>query len=449
MLRLFLVGGDRLPEDLPSGTEVGVEIQIPALGDQPEPAQAGEGQQGEQEAQHPLVERSPAVQPITQGDDHGEARAEDLEHLEAFRGQESRLGGMEGPEQAKELRPPKQGVDPKDEQDNAPQPHARGGGAGQAQECDHRSHPRKPLQTKPSLIPRRNSLDAFWLAPETSGPVPFAICNEIYHSDPSARSWTHEAILEHAARTGYDALELTPYTVCRRVTEVSAAERTRLRDSACRAGVPICGIHWLLARTEGFHITHPDPGVRERTARYLVDLVDFGADLGGRILVFGSPKQRSLEPGVEYARAWDDATAVFRDAVHRAEDRGVVLCFEPLAPSETDFVNTAAEARRFAAQFESPAMKIILDVKAMSSEEIPIPDIIRASVGHFAHFHANDSNLKGPGFGEVDFRPIASALREVGYQGQISVEVFRFEEGPEVIAERSLACLRSAFGSEP
>jgi hypothetical protein len=63
-------------------------------------------------------------------------------------------------------------------------------------------------------------------------------------------------------------------------------------------------------------------------------------------------------------------------------------------------------------------MSIILDVKAMSSEAEPVPNVIRASRGRFGYFHANDSNLKGPGFGDVDFCPIVSALRDVGYDGR-------------------------------
>ena len=96
--------------------------------------------------------------------------------------------------------------------------------------------------------------------------------------------------------------------------------------------------------------------------------------------------------------------------------------------------------------FRSPAMSIILDVKAMSSEGRPVPETIRQSGGRFAYFHANDANLKGPGFGDVDFVPIAQALREVGYDGTVSVEVFRFDEGPEEIAVRSRNCLRRTFG---
>jgi hypothetical protein len=52
--------------------------------------------------------------------------------------------------------------------------------------------------------------------------------------------------------------------------------------------------------------------------------------------------------GVSTEQGWEWAAACFRDAVRRAEERGVTLCFEPLAPAETNFVNTAAEAIRFA-----------------------------------------------------------------------------------------------------
>ena len=122
----------------------------------------------------------------------------------------------------------------------------------------------------------------------------------------------------------------------------------------------------------------------------------------------------------------------------------MTICFEPLAPSETDFINTAEQAIEFVSHFESDAFKIILDVKAMSSETKPIPDIIRDSHPNFAYFHCNDENLKGPGFGDVDFRPIFGALKEVGYDGVASVEVFDFEEGPETIARKSLRYMKEA-----
>jgi sugar phosphate isomerase/epimerase len=149
--------------------------------------------------------------------------------------------------------------------------------------------------------------------------------------------------------------------------------------------------------------------------------------------------------GVDPRQAWEWATHAFRDPVMQAEQRDITICFEPLARTETNFVNTAAQAIEFVGQLRTPHFKIILDVKAMCSEAKSIPEIIRESWPHFAYFHANDKNLKGPGFGEVDFRPIANALKGVGYTGYVSVEVFNFDEGPEVIATKSLAYLKQTF----
>jgi sugar phosphate isomerase/epimerase len=266
-----------------------------------------------------------------------------------------------------------------------------------------------------------------------------AICNEIF------QGWSIDAVLEYCAKLGYDGVEIAPFTLAKTAGEITPDARRRLRETAARLGIEICGLHWLLARTEGLGLTHPDPAVRDRTARYFCELVDCCADLGGKVLVLGSPQQRNVPPELTPEQAWNFAAQTLRPAVRRAEERNAVLCIEPLAPAETNFINTAAEAVRFAEQFHSPAMKIILDVKAMCAEAAPIPRIIRDSWPHFAHFHANDKNLKGPGFGEVDFRPIAGALVEAGYRGYVSVEVFKFEEGPEVIASRSLDYLRSVF----
>lgn len=269
--------------------------------------------------------------------------------------------------------------------------------------------------------------------------MPFAICNEIF------QGWPLERAMTFAAQVGYDAIEIAPFTLAPLVTDISAAERERIRAAAQQAGLAISGIHWVLARTEGLHVTHPDPAVRERTSRYLCALVDFCADIGGHIIVFGSPQQRRLLDGVSPAQGWAWATETFKPAVAHALRRGVTICLEPLSPAETNFINTAAEAIRFVQQFRAASFKIILDVKAMCAEAKPIPQIIAESWPHFAYFHANDRNLKGPGFGEVDFRPIAAALRQVGYRGYVSVEVFNFDEGPETIATRSLAYLREVF----
>ena len=211
---------------------------------------------------------------------------------------------------------------------------------------------------------------------------------------------TIDDVFAYAAKLGYSGLEIAPFTLVNSVDEISPVERGRIRELAARNNIEIAGIHWVLVKPEGLYINHPDRSIRERTATYFCSLVDFCGDIGGKVMVVGSPKQRNRMADVSADQALEWAAETFRDAVVQAEQRGVTICFEPLAPAETNFINTAAEAISFAQRLASARFQIILDVKAMCSESKSIPEIIRDSFPHFAHFHANDKNLKGPGFGE-------------------------------------------------
>ena len=273
----------------------------------------------------------------------------------------------------------------------------------------------------------------------TSSFVSFAICNEIF------KGWSIEDTLAFAAKTGYQAVEIAPFTLAERVNEIPSAQRQQIKQLAARFNIQISGIHWVLVKPEGLYINHPDETRRTMTAQYFCDLVDFCADIGGKYMIVGSPKQRNIVEGVSQEQATEWALNTFKPAVAKAEQRQITLCVEPLSPAETNFLNTAEQAIAFVKKMQHPNFKIMLDVKAMSSESKPVSQIIKESWPEFAYFHANDRNLKGPGFGDVDFVPIASALKEVGYRGYVSVEVFNFEEGPEVIAQKSLAYLQRVF----
>ena len=145
----------------------------------------------------------------------------------------------------------------------------------------------------------------------------FAICNEIF------QGWKLDEAMTFAKTAGYDAIEIAPFTIANDVTKISATQRKEIRETAEKIGIEISGIHWVLVQTEGFHLTHPDATVRERTAKYFSELVDFCADIGGKFIVVGSPKQRNLMDGIPQEQAWAFATEIFREPVMRAEQRAV------------------------------------------------------------------------------------------------------------------------------
>jgi|TARA_Y100000385_G_scaffold254305_1_gene279096 sugar phosphate isomerase/epimerase len=129
---------------------------------------------------------------------------------------------------------------------------------------------------------------------------------------------------------------------------------------------------------------------------------------------------------------------VFGALIPVLEETDTVLALEPLAPIETDVLTTADETRRLIDLIGSPHIRLHLDVKAMATEEQSIPEIIHASAAHLEHFHANDINLQGPGFGAIDFVPIFQALHEISYSGWVSVEVFDYAPGAERLARESI-----------
>jgi sugar phosphate isomerase/epimerase len=164
--------------------------------------------------------------------------------------------------------------------------------------------------------------------------------------------------------------------------------------------------------------------------------------MGGDLMVFGSPMQRRIPAGATRAQAVDYATDTFKRAAGGIGDAGVRLCLEPLAPTEADFIQTAAEACEILERIKHLNFVLHLDVKAMSSEKAPIPELIKKHAAITGHFHANDGNRRGPGFGEVDFVPIFRALKETKYAGWVSVEVFDYTPDPVTIARESIRYMR-------
>ncbi|MEC8941467.1 MAG: sugar phosphate isomerase/epimerase family protein [Verrucomicrobiota bacterium] len=267
----------------------------------------------------------------------------------------------------------------------------------------------------------------------------FAICNETFQD----RSFFEQC--QSAEAAGYTGMEIAPFTLADDISLISEQDIADYRTAASDHGLEIVGLHWLLAKTEGYHLTSPDDSVRVATIDYARQLADLCAALGGKIMVWGSPQQRSLEDGWDYGECVERAVEILQPAAEHCGDLGITIAMEPLASTETNFLNTAEETAALLDIVDHPNLQLHLDVKAMSSEKKGLGDIVRDNASRIAHYHANDPNLLGPGMGEVDHAPAALALHEIAYRGWVSVEVFKYEPSPDEIARQSMEYLQRVY----
>jgi sugar phosphate isomerase/epimerase len=272
--------------------------------------------------------------------------------------------------------------------------------------------------------------------PEKKADWDYSICNESFEEWPLAQ------IAAKVAEMGYQGIELAPFTLAPLVTDISAEERTQIRRDVEDAGLTVSGLHWLLAKTD-YRLNVPDKDEREAAVQYLLALIDFCADVGGDILVFGSPAQRDPQEGFSTEAAWDWMVKAMRRCGKRANDRGVTFCIESLG---TDFITWVDDAARLVEEVDQAGFAMMVDCKSMAQDDRwSVSEQLKAVWPHYKHVHVNDPNLLGPGMGDLDFVPILSTLKELGYDRWLSVETFEFELGPERIARESVANLQSAM----
>ncbi len=266
-----------------------------------------------------------------------------------------------------------------------------------------------------------------------------SLCNEVI------RDLGFEAQCALAAELGYDGLEVAPFTLDDNPHLMSARRRAEVRQIADDAGISITGLHWLLVAPAGLTLNGRDEAARLRTVDVMRRLVHLCAELGGTVLVHGSPVQRTVADDDDSKAAWGRAQDSFAAVAEEAESAGVTYCVEALAQRETNFINTLAEAVTMVEAVGSPALRTMIDCSAASqTEDESIPALIERWVpaGMISHVQVNDANRRGPGQGDVTFADVFAALHRVGYDRVVAVEPFDYRPDGPACAARAIGYLR-------
>jgi L-ribulose-5-phosphate 3-epimerase len=190
----------------------------------------------------------------------------------------------------------------------------------------------------------------------------------------------------------------------------------------------------------------PTPEGRRLRLEFLCRAVDIAAHLQADAVSFWSGKAIPAEPDTVL---WPRLVEGIQRLCAYAEQRNVRLAFEPEPGMFIDTMPRYAELFRLASH---PCFGLTLDIGHLHCmNELPIASHINAWRGCLWNVHIEDMR-KGVhdhlmfGEGEIDFRPVLSALRAAGYTGGLHVELSRHSHDAVETARRALAFLRERQG---
>ncbi len=185
-------------------------------------------------------------------------------------------------------------------------------------------------------------------------------------------------------------------------------------------GVSVCAI-----LPNGTNPISPHEEVRSKAVKHLRTCINVTADLGGRILCgpvyapigyLPHPSRTSSE--------WDWAIECFQQLIPLLAETGVTLALEPVNRSETHFMKTCAEGKRFCETLGHSNIGITLDTFHANIEEKDIAKTIPALGDYLKHIHMSENDRGVLGSGHIDFLPILRELERIAYRGILMVEGF-------------------------
>lgn len=238
----------------------------------------------------------------------------------------------------------------------------------------------------------------------------------------------HEPLFTRIRDWGFDGVEL--FLSPEEPADLPAAKRMLERESLERT------VSSVLPREA--HLVSPQAEARARGVEYLKKCVARAVELGARLMCGPLYAGLGVMSGTRRTKEeWKWAVDGLERVARYAQELGITLCLEPLNRFETYFLNTLEDAARLVHDIGAPNLRIHLDTFHANIEEQNPAQAVRSVARQLGHVHISENDRGIPGTGHNDWMGIMRALKEIGYDGWLTIESFAQPE-PELAAAAAI-----------
>jgi len=239
----------------------------------------------------------------------------------------------------------------------------------------------------------------------------------------SAFAWTtqlnrkHLDLLPSIREHGIESFEIPMFD--------PAGLDARLLRTAFEANDLECTVCSILPA--GINPIGADAADRKKALSHLVHCIETAAEIGAHRI--GGPLYAPIGylPGRRRtADEWSWAVDCFQALGDVLDRNEMTLGIEPVNRSETFFLNTVVEANTFCDQVGHARVGVLIDTFHANIEEKSIAHAVRCAGKRLKHLHASENDRGLLGTGHIDFPAIVAALKEIGYDGYLTIEGFGY-----------------------
>jgi len=155
---------------------------------------------------------------------------------------------------------------------------------------------------------------------------------------------------------------------------------------------------------------------------YLAKALGRAAELGVKVIVFGSPMSKNIPEGFPRDKAWSQLVELLRFIDPLAKEKGITIAIEPICKGESNFINTAAEGLKLAKDADRDTIRLLIDYYHLALEN-ENPEIILEAAPYLKHIHFADPEGRAyPQEVKDEYVTFINLLKHIGYESLISIE---------------------------